>query len=48
MAVLPPATMHCETKLRSKRSCSATVCDTGRSLREATMEYTEATAAAGD
>ena len=48
MAVLPPATMHCATKLRSNSSCSATVCETGTSLRAATVEYTEATAAAGD
>ena len=48
MAVLLPDTMHCATKLRSKRSCRATVCDTGGSLLEATAEYTEATAAAGD
>ena len=48
MAVLAPDTMHCATKLRSNRSCSATVCVTGGSLLEATLEYTEATAAAGD
>ena len=48
MAVLVPDTMHCATKLRSNKSCSATVCVTRGSLLEATLEYTDATAAAGD